>query len=81
MGCINSKEAPKTPAVQAKGVSEQHIDLHLANKRDKRNNVFTAGGHVEASNFSPKNIPKTKDQDKCIRKLIDTLSHSPVDLG
>jgi len=69
MGCIDSKpEEPKksnlTPI--AKGVSEQHIDLHLHNKR-VRGNVFTAGD-MDMSKFQPKNIPKTREQEKSIRK-------------
>ena len=70
MGCIDSKPqkgAASGPAV--KGVSEQHIDLHLANKRDKRNNVFTAGNDSTLSaNFTPKIIPKTREQERIIRK-------------
>ena len=71
MGCIDSKEVagPKVTLTPiAKGVSEQHIDLHLTNKR-VRGNVFTAGGDVDMATFKPKNIPKTREQEKAMRKF------------
>ena len=69
MGCIDSKPVQKPPLQPlAKGVSEQHIDLHLTNKR-VRGNVFTAGD-TDLAGFKPKNFPKTKEQEKSIRKCL-----------
>ena len=74
MGCIDSKPAVPKPAVPLRGVSEQHIDLHLASKQqNKRNNVFTAGAaDVSHVDLKAKNFPKTREQEKIIRACIES---------
>jgi len=74
MGCIDSKPAVRKPVVPLRGVSEQHIDLHLASKQqNKRNNVFTAGAaDVSHVDLKAKNFPKTRDQEKIIRACIES---------
>ena len=74
MGCIDSKPAVQKPVVPLRGVSEQHIDLHLASKQqNKRNNVFTAGAvDVSHVDLKAKNFPKTRDQEKIIRACIES---------